>query len=266
VKDALRPFFTLPGLLLYKIAGGFIPPFVDGFCKDMLGRSLSELVQFSGQACSKGLKNNLLVDYISTALSAYLDRRVRESSTILAEYDREKVKLQKGKNKTFRAIEEDLDVRGVSFDGVDYIERLDFSQYIDESVDNQGDSDEIEFKEGIILVTSPVSMKGKTNRGWVGHFYEKGKHGRSSLIVFSVQDSDFKKYVSDNKIKPAVDDVMKVQMLKKTQEKIKWHVLRVIEFEGKPVSPPLRKDDLANLNITRESVAGYHSSLLEYLS
>lgn len=249
-----------------KVANGVIFPFVDGFCKDMLGRSLSEFAQITGQACSKSLKNHLLVDYISTALSLYLDRCVRESATILAGFDRERVKLQKGKNKTFRAIEEDSDVSGVSFDGVDYIKRSDFSKYIDESVEDQDNSNEVEFKEGTIQVTSPVSMQGKTNRGWAGIFYEKSRYRGSFLVVFSVQDGNFKRYVNNNKIKPAVDDVMKVQMLKVPHEKIKWHVLRVTEFKGKRVSPPLSKDELTGLNVTREDVSEYSSSLLEYFN
>ncbi len=252
--------FLITGVEL--IIGGVVPCFLNAFCKDMLGKSLFELTEIAARGVSQGCKKFLMLSYVSTAISVYLSKRVDGAEEIFSSFPIEKRGLQNGKNTTYRSVQCDETVKSFSLDGQITIERDSFNQYIDSSIDDNETSNEIEFREGTIQVVSPVSLKGKTNRGWSGNFFEKRR--RSVPIIFSMLDSNFKEYTIFNKIKTAVDDVMKVQMIKLPLEKIKWNVLKVLEFEGQRVSEPLSPEELAEFNVVKDRNHDRRLSLLTH--
>lgn len=234
--------------LAVQIANKAVPAALDAFCKEMLGYSITEIATIMSKSTAQKLKHEFLIYFIVTSISLYLNRRAKSSLPHLNKYPKEKIKLQKGKNKTYKTLHDNPAINSISYDGHQYIPRNSFNEYINTSIEDFVDITHLSLREGLIEVVSPVSFTEKTQRGWAGNFFPKPN--KKELLYFSINDDNFKKYAATNKLKPAVEDVMKVQMLHLPSEKIKYQVLRVIEFNNVKISHPLTKEEMLNLNLS----------------
>ncbi|QJB55156.1 hypothetical protein [Pseudodesulfovibrio sp. zrk46] len=234
------------------ITGAFVSiaskSFINTFLKDMIGKDLSELSEFSATKLSDSLKENLLINYACTAISEYLDRPYSELQCRNNEdYLNKRLVVLKAKNLIYEHMEEDNRIKAVSYKGDDYIDREDFSKYIAPLPDNDDELCEHSFYHGKIKIISPVSLKEKSRRGWTCFFLSDLQN--KTERTFEIDDDRFRNYAITQDIKLAADDIAEVQMIKDNELTPQWRVLRVLKFDGESISPPLTNEELSKLSI-----------------
>ncbi|GEM_PF-1431459 len=241
-------FVIIAGAICSTIVGIGAPSFLNSFCKELVGRDIAELFSILGQQTAKGVKTVTHTHCLSTLISLYLDQKApKEPLSSDIEYKRQRRRLQNGKNKIFKAIEEDETISRISLDGNRIIDRSTFPEYIYDSQNEEDIEVETGFYQGEIKVISPVSIKLTSRRGWTGYLLgDKKTHAERT---FEIDDQKFRQHAIVNNLKPAVDDLIEVQMIKDDSEQPQWRVKRVLKFKGVTISPPLTEAELAKLSV-----------------
>ncbi|WP_147820175.1 hypothetical protein [Salidesulfovibrio onnuriiensis] len=241
-------FVVVAAVTFATFRGIAAPTFINSICKELIGRDIAELFDFLGQQTGIGMKEIPAINYISTLISLYLDQKAPKIPlSPNVEHKRQRRRLQKGKNRIFIAIEEDETIAKISLDGNRIIDRPTFPEYIYDHSDEDEIEAEVGFYQGEIKVISPVSIKVTSRRGWTGHLLgDKKNHAERT---FEIDDQKFRQYAIVNNLKPAVDDLIEVQMIKDDSAQPQWRVKRVLKFKGITISPPLSGTELAKLSV-----------------
>ncbi|MCW9035252.1 MAG: hypothetical protein OQJ97_13605 [Rhodospirillales bacterium] len=149
------------------------------------------------------------------------------------------------KNTFYKACHENDDIKSIGFTEEDEfpIQRTDFLSHIVQLPPKEKDD-----KDGPwtvmtedIIVTSPNWDPFDGQRLW------KARYAKGTLWVFTLEDEFFWDLISRKKLTANVPDFMRVQLafIEDGKKRKSNRVLRVLEFNGEKVSPPLEGDELA---------------------
>ncbi len=149
-------------------------------------------------------------------------------------------KAFKAKNKFYKACQNNIEVRGLSFDRLyDFpIKRDDFKNFI---VDKPVESSQWFFETTNVAVNSP-NWENAKKRKW------QGKDSKNRPIMFVIKDDFFWQRVRDNKIDPTIKDIMQVQWIYQIKDgkRKDIQVIKVISFNDDTISKPLPDEEVQN--------------------
>lgn len=138
-------------------------------------------------------------------------------------------------------------IKGIGFDDTENfpIKRNDFPNHIIDIPAKEENEEERDWIVEIryIKVTSPNWDRSDTQRTWRGKYRQ---HDQDKFAVFHVEDEIFWGLVDKHKIESIGVDTLKVQwaFIEENGRRKMTRVLKVLEYNGHPVSQPLQDEEL----------------------